>query len=157
MPSVSSVVKSPFTIEFDLLNASVVKLALRGRMKLSHRKQVCYSITIAFLFISLSLFSCGGCGGSGSSTSNNSPGNSATLTWDPPTTNADGTPLTDLAGYKIYYGTSPDNYTVVINVGNVTIYRIDNMPLGTYYFAVTAYDTAMNESDYSNEVSKIIK
>jgi hypothetical protein len=29
----------------------------------------------------------------------------ATLSWDPPTTNVDGTPLTDLAGYKVYYGT----------------------------------------------------
>ena len=33
------------------------------------------------------------------------------LTWDPPTTNTDGTTLADLAGYKIYYGQSSGNYT----------------------------------------------
>jgi hypothetical protein len=71
-------------------------------------------IAIIFSIISLSLFSCGG-GGDGGSTSssnthNNPPsGTTATLTWDAPTTNADGTPLTDLAGYRIYYGTTSGN------------------------------------------------
>src|SRR3972149_5909585 len=69
----------------------------------------------------------------------------AILTWDPPTTNTDGTPLTDLAGYKIHYGTTSGNYTTVIDVGNVTT-----------YFATTAYDSSGNESGYSNEVSKTI-
>jgi len=86
-----------------------------------------------------------------------SSGSSVTLTWDPPTTNEDGTPLEDLAGYKIYYGGSSRDYTVSIDVGNVTIYRIDNLPPGTYYFAATAYDTSGNESDYSNEVSKMLE
>ena len=40
----------------------------------------------------------------------------ATLAWDPPTTNADGSPLTDLAGYKIYYVTTSGNYTNSITV-----------------------------------------
>ena len=79
----------------------------------------------------------------------------ATLAWDAPTTNADGTPLTDLAGFKIYYGASSGNYSQNINVGNVTTYTVDNLTEGlTYYFATTAYDTAGNESKYSNEVSK---
>ncbi len=81
----------------------------------------------------------------------------ATLSWDPPTTNADGTPLTDLAGYKIYYGTSSNNYFQNIDVGNVTTYTIDNLTDGlTYYFVATAYDTSGNESQYSNEVNKFI-
>ena len=105
------------------------------------RKEVSTLIIIMSLFVSLSLYNCGGGGGgSGSSTSSNSPGNSATLTWVAPTTNADGTPLTDLAGYKIYYGTSSGVYSVIIDVGNITTYKIDNLSPGTYYFSVTAYD-----------------
>ena len=77
-----------------------------------------------------------------------------TLAWDAPTTNADGTPLNDLAGYKIYYGVSSGNYSVVIDAGNVSSYDISNLPAGTYYFAITAYDTSYNESTYSNEVIK---
>ncbi len=83
---------------------------------------------------------------------------SITLSWDPPTTNEDGSPLTDLAGYKIYYGTSSRNYSFYINVGNVNSYTINNLTEGAiYYFAVTAYDISGNESKFSNEVSKIIE
>jgi len=77
-----------------------------------------------------------------------------TLSWDAPTTNADGTTLTDLAGYNVYYGTSSGNYSQNIDVGNVLNYMASNLENGVvYYFAVTAYDTSGNESDYSNEVS----
>jgi hypothetical protein len=81
----------------------------------------------------------------------------ATLSWDPPTTNADGTPLTDLAGYKVYYGTVSGSYSQNINVGNITTYTVADLNNGTYYFAVTAYNTSGNESEYSNEVSKTIQ
>ncbi len=81
---------------------------------------------------------------------------SATLSWDAPTTNTDGTPLTNLAGYKIYYGTSSGNYTRIIDVGNVTTSVINNLAPGTYYFTTTAYDASGIESDYSNEVSKTL-
>ena len=80
----------------------------------------------------------------------------ARLVWDSPMTYADGTRLLDLAGYKIYYGTSPRTYTMVINVGNVTTYEITNISSGRYYFAVTAYDASGNESDYSREIMKLI-
>jgi len=81
----------------------------------------------------------------------------ATLAWDAPTTNADGTPLTDLAGYMVYYGNSPGNYSQNMNVDNVTTYTVNNLTDGlTYYFAVTAYDTSGNESGYSNELSKTL-
>lgn len=81
----------------------------------------------------------------------------ATLTWDPPTTNVDNTELTDLAGYKVYYGTSPGKYGEPIDVQNVIKYTVPNLIGGDiYYFAVTAYDTLMNESGFSNEVSKTI-
>ena len=80
-----------------------------------------------------------------------------TLTWTPPTTNVDGSPLTDLAGFKIYYGTSSSSYTQTINLADpaATGYTVTNLTDGgTYFFAVTAYDTSGNESDYSNEASK---
>jgi len=81
----------------------------------------------------------------------------ATLNWTAPSFNTDGTPLTDLAGYKIYYGTSSQNYTSVASVGNVTTYVLNGLTDGvTYYFTVTAYNTAGVESSYSQEVSKTL-
>jgi hypothetical protein len=79
---------------------------------------------------------------------------SAILVWNPPTTNADGTLLGDLAGYRVYHGISSLNYTWDADVGDVTTYEIDGLtPEITYFFAVTAYDTSGNESEFSNEVS----
>ncbi len=78
-----------------------------------------------------------------------------TLTWDPPTTNEDGTTLTDLAGYNVYFGTSSGVYTDSVNVGDVITYELIDLTDGfTYYFAVTAYDISGNESTYSEEVYK---
>lgn len=79
----------------------------------------------------------------------------AALSWNAPTMNTDGTPLTDLAGYKVYYGTKPRTYTNSIVIGNVTKYTI-NLASGTYYFTVTAYDSTGLESTFSNEASKTI-
>ncbi|MCC6543675.1 MAG: fibronectin type III domain-containing protein, partial [Nitrospirae bacterium] len=79
----------------------------------------------------------------------------AVLTWDPPTTNSDGSPLTDLAGYKVYYGPTSGNYSTVINVANVTSYTVTGLyDNTTYYFATTAYNTSSIESAYSGEVAK---
>jgi len=71
----------------------------------------------------------------------------ATLAWDPNTES-------DLAGYRIHYGTASGSYTVHTDVHNVTTYTVDGLTAGqTYYFAVTAYDASGNESGYSNPVS----
>jgi hypothetical protein len=79
---------------------------------------------------------------------------SVTLSWDAPTKNANGTPLTDLAGYNVYYGKQYRNYESKIRVGNVKEYTITNLAGDvTYYCAVTAYDSSGNESSYSDEVS----
>ena len=78
-----------------------------------------------------------------------------TLSWTAPTTNEDGTPLTDLGGYRLYYGIAPGIYSVTLDVGNVTTSIVELPPDVRYYFAVTAYDTGGNESAFSNEVSKI--
>jgi type IV pilus assembly protein PilY1 len=60
----------------------------------------------------------------------------------------------DLAGYKIYYGTSSKSYTGSVDVGNVTSYTLTGLTQGqTYYIAVTDYNTSGNESGYSSEVS----
>ncbi len=82
-----------------------------------------------------------------------------TLAWDAPTTNADGTPLTDLAGYKIYHALMSGGYVAGtgIDVGKVLTKTLTNFCEGTYYFVATAYDTSGNESAYSNEVFKTIK
>jgi hypothetical protein len=84
---------------------------------------------------------------------------SINLAWDPPLTNADGTPLTDLAGYRVYYGTAPrsvQSYDYSVDIGNFTGAVISNLSKGDWYFAVTAYDTSGNESTFSSEVKKSI-
>ncbi len=69
-----------------------------------------------------------------------------TLSWDP-------NPETDLAGYKIYYGTSSSVYSTSIKIGPQTTYTVTGLAPGTYFFAITAYNTADLESGFSNEVS----
>ena len=76
---------------------------------------------------------------------------SATLKWKPNTES-------DLAGYRIYYGTSSRSYGPFVSVDkNATQYTVENLQEGnTYYFALTAVDSSGNESGYSEEVSKTI-
>ena len=94
--------------------------------------------------------------GSGSGSGTGTSTGSAVLSWATPTTNTNGTPLTNLAGYKVYYGTTPGTYTS-IDVGNVNSYQVNDLTNGqTYYFAVTDYDSNGIESDYSTVVSKTI-
>ena len=81
----------------------------------------------------------------------------ATLNWDIPTTNTDGTALTDLAGFKVYYGATTNIYTSVVTVPSPTTnHYIMTLSTGTYYFAVTAYNTSGSESDFSNEIVKFV-
>jgi hypothetical protein len=62
----------------------------------------------------------------------------------------------DLAGYRIYYGTSPGEYIDFVDVGLTTTYRLGNLLDDvTFYIVLTAYDSAGNESDLSEEVSGI--
>jgi hypothetical protein len=80
---------------------------------------------------------------------------SATLNWSIPTSRTDGTALSNLAGFHIYYGTTPDSYPTAITVANpsVSTYVVSNIPSGTYYFVATAYDASGVESAYTNAVS----
>ncbi len=83
---------------------------------------------------------------------------SATLNWTPPTQNTDGSNLMDLAGYKIYYGTSPDSYLNQITINNpgVTTYVVDNLTPNTWYLVSTAFNSSGMESDVSNVATKTI-
>lgn len=78
------------------------------------------------------------------------------LSWTAPTTNEDGTPLTDLAGYSVYYYDTAGGWANPIgnvDVGNVTASTMTVPSQGIVYFVVTAYDTSGNVSAPSNEVS----
>lgn len=83
----------------------------------------------------------------------------ATLSWTPPTQNSDGSALTNLAGYRIYYGTSASSLTQVVQVANagMTTYMLENLSPATYYFALKAYNSAGAESVQSNVVSKTVQ
>jgi hypothetical protein len=82
----------------------------------------------------------------------------ATLEWRAPDTYTDGSPLTNLAGYRIYYGTDVAQMQNKIDVTNpgVLTYVVEGLPPNTYYFAVTAVTAAGHESERSNAGRKII-
>lgn len=83
---------------------------------------------------------------------------SATLSWSVPTQNTDGSALTDLAGYRVYHGTSPTSLTDVVQVAGATSsgYTYTQLASGTHYFAISAYTVAGVESAMSPVGSKTI-
>jgi hypothetical protein len=82
---------------------------------------------------------------------------SVNLAWEPPAENEDGSPVTDLTGYRIYYGSFSRDYDdeVTVNNGNATGWTVA-LPSGEYYFAMTAFDANGNESALSNEVQRSV-
>jgi hypothetical protein len=82
----------------------------------------------------------------------------ATLSWTPPTLNEDGTPITNLKGYRVYYGTNSANLATTLDIPNAGIATavIENLSPATWYFAVKAYNTSNVESSLSNLASKTI-
>lgn len=83
----------------------------------------------------------------------------ATLSWTPPTRNADGSALNNLAGYRIVYGTSANalNRTIEVRNPGVSSYVVENLSPATYYFAVRAFSSSGTESANSNVASKTIR
>lgn len=88
----------------------------------------------------------------------NWPGsNQALLTWNPVTTNTDGSTLTNLAGYRINWGTSASARTSTAQVAaNISNYTISDLTTGTWYFGVKAFTTQGAESASSNIVSRTL-
>jgi hypothetical protein len=80
---------------------------------------------------------------------------SATLSWKAPTTNSNGSALTNLAGYRIVWGTSAAAMTHIITIDSVgvTTHVVTNLGSGTYYFAIMAFTSAGVQSKLSNVVS----
>lgn len=78
-----------------------------------------------------------------------------TLAWSEPSHDANGDPLEDLAGYRIYYGrqspVTPDNASTV-EVGLETRHTVEELEPDVWFFAVTAVDESGNESDLSDEL-----
>ncbi len=74
------------------------------------------------------------------------------LAWQAPTENQDGSALTDLTSFNVYWGADSRDYDGSISLGqNIREWNID-LPSGDYYIAVTAVDADGDESGYSNEV-----
>jgi hypothetical protein len=83
----------------------------------------------------------------------------ATVSWVAPTRNSDGSQITDLAGYTIYYGTSPNklNHSIHVTGPEATTYNVKELRSGTtYYFNVAAVTAAGTIGDPSPTVSKAI-
>ena len=76
---------------------------------------------------------------------------SATVSWTPPTTYVDGSPITNLAGFRIFYGRSLIGFTQSVTIPSpaITSAMIEGLSSGTWYFAVKAYTTSNVESDFS--------
>jgi len=83
---------------------------------------------------------------------------SATVTWTAPVTNTDGTPLANLAGFHVLYGTSPTQLNQKLELPGPTFTSVEIADLtpGTYYFSVKAYTAAALESDASPVAWKTI-
>jgi hypothetical protein len=79
---------------------------------------------------------------------------SVSLAWDPPTNCVDGTPLTDLGGHYVYYGSSSDAATNRIDAGPSDSITVTGLLAGTtYYFVVTAYNSASEEGPPSATIA----
>jgi hypothetical protein len=101
----------------------------------------------------------GSSSGSGSTGGSTTTTGAATVNWHPPTQNTNGSTITNLAGYTIEYGTNKSNLTSSVKLTNpgLTSYVVENLAAGTYYFGVTAYNSAGATSSVSSLVSKTIK
>ncbi len=67
--------------------------------------------------------------------------------------------MTDLDGYRLYWGKTPGIYTDSVTIDNesITTYVVENIPVGTYEFVGTAFNTAGIESRYSNPTTKVVQ
>jgi hypothetical protein len=82
----------------------------------------------------------------------------ALVSWLPPTQRTDGSPLSNLVGYRIHYGSRADalTQTISLNNGGLSSHMVEGLSTGTWYFAVVACDSAGQDSALSNIASKTI-
>jgi hypothetical protein len=94
------------------------------------------------------------------STRDSVPSVNVSLSWVAPAEREDNTPLSlsEIAGYKLYYGTKQGQYTKSIDINDSTAqnFTFTDLVAGTYYIAVTTYDTDGRESQYSSEVKIVV-
>ena len=120
--------------------------------------------SLTLILVAVVVTACGG-GAPTASISSSAPGSgsgggatgTATLDWQAPTQNSDGTVLTDLNGYRIYQGTSASQSSLqsiaTLTNASVSTYVVENLSPGTYYFAISAISAQNIESVLSNVVS----
>ena len=82
---------------------------------------------------------------------------SISISWRAPTQTVDGSPLTDLAGYRIYYGSASRNYLTIVELDDPMAQDYTfTAASGDYFVAMTALDSQDNESAYSNEILRSV-
>ena len=83
----------------------------------------------------------------------------ATLSWEPPRRNLDGSTISNLAGYWIFYGTSPTSLNLTIKIPDpyITTYTVDKLRPGTYYFSIVAITATGVRGSASPTMSKTIR
>jgi hypothetical protein len=121
---------------------------------------------VGFFLLMCGAAHCGNAGSPGEPVSSGSPAapgapdagsHLASLAWDAPHTNSDGSPLTDLDGYRVYYATStPDKNSAHVDVTSGTSVDVALPASGQYSFAVTAVDLAGNESSFSQNLTLLV-
>jgi len=113
------------------------------------------------LFVASALFGCSGNAsdattGSDATTQIPQVINALGITWVAPSERIDNSPLSlsEIAGYRIYYGTETGVYLDQINIDDPSQVNAQGVRLssGTYYVVVTAIDTKGLESPNSPEV-----
>ncbi len=86
------------------------------------------------------------------------PKGSVVLEWSAPTTNTNGTPLTNLAGYVVRYGTSPSSLQSGWSLPpSATQVEITNLAPGTWYFEIASINSQSVQSGFSPAVSAVVK
>ena len=80
------------------------------------------------------------------------------LRWTPPTLNTDGTPLVDLADFRVFYGQVSGSYDYSLRTGSaaITSVEIEGLAPGLWFFTVKAVNRSGVESDYAREASRAV-
>jgi len=136
---------------------------LKLMLQMTFKKLLIYTACLVFL---------NGCGGGSSSSSNDNHkipikpaartgpvgDGTALVSWTAPAENTDNSTLTDLAGFKIYFGIFPGEYdnSITVNNAGLSSFLVENLGAADWFFVMTAINSSGNESVYSKEVFKTI-